>query len=81
MNTMLQPKPINDCREQNPIKMDAHSNGNPAATSNIDVRFAPISHVELVIKRRAKEANEKSTVDLRAPLTAAQPSNTTWREL
>lgn len=82
---MPQLKPINECCEQNPVTTGfAHSKGEPDVSltmTSISVRFAPISHVELVIKRLVKKSNEKSTVNLRAPLTAAQPSTTTWREL
>ena len=79
-DNMPQLKPINECCEPDPITMGcAHSNGKPVApltTTSISVRFAPISQIELGIRRFATKPNAKSTVDLRTPLTLANSSAT-----
>jgi len=75
---MLQLKTINECGGQIPITTGcAVSNGKPAATykpTNINVRFSPISTVELVIKRFAKKSSEKSAIDFRTSLMLANSS-------
>lgn len=73
-------KPINECRDQNPVtKGFAHSNGKPDAPSttiNISVWFAPISTMELGIRRLAKKKNANAAVDLRTSLLAVQAAPT-----
>ena len=77
---MLQLKPLNKCRELNPVTTGfAHSKGEPDVspmTSNISVRFAPISQWEPGIRQLTNKKNVESTVDMRMPLTLANPSTT-----
>ena len=75
---MPQSQTINECCEQNPGTTGcAHSKGEPAAsltTTNISVRFAPISSAVLAIRRPATRVFARSAVDLRTSLALANPS-------
>ena len=82
---MTELKPINECRDQNPVTTGfAHSKGKPGAsstTTSVGVRFAPILQVELGIRQLATKTDAKSTIDLRTSLTVARSSARTMEQI